>query len=125
MPGSRVVVGNAERVPGVVGAVLEQVVVFEVAKDGAVHVGAGGARPDRVEGDLLRGNGVVEEPPHLVGGRADDHRPLELGVVAPDRRARLRHEHVACAELDVVRDRVRPRAAQPDLAPVAAGCARG
>ena len=58
------------------------------------------------------------------GRRADDHRPLELRVVAPDRRARLRHEHVAGPELDRVRDRVRPRAAQPDLAAIAGRRAR-
>ena len=52
-------------------------------------------------------------------GRADHDRTLELGVVAPDRRARLGDEDVAGAELDVVGDRVRPRAARADLAPVA------
>ena len=106
----RLVVAQADAVAGVLAPVPEQVVLLEVAHHGAVDVGAGGARPDRGEGGLLRGDGVVEEPPHLVGRRADDHRPLELRVVAPDRRARLRHEHVARLELDVVRDRVRPRA---------------
>ena len=93
---------------GVLAPVPEQVVLLEVAQHGGVHVGARRTGPDRIEGDALRGDGVVEEVPHLVGGRADDQRPLEFGVVAPDRRARLRHEHVAFPELDVVRDRVRP-----------------
>src|SRR5262249_55243160 len=46
------------------------------------------------------------------------HRTLELGVVAPHRRAGLCDEDVAGLELDVVRDRVRPRAPKADLAPV-------
>ena len=54
-----------------------------------------------------------------VGRLADDHRPLELGVVAPDRSARLADEDVAGLEGDVVRDRMRPRAALADLAAVA------
>src|ERR1700674_1658930 len=86
---------------------------------GAIHVGARDAGPDRLEGDPLRRDRVLEQPSHLVGRRADNHRPLELRVVAPDRRARLRHEYVAFPELDVVGDCVRPRAAQPDLAAVA------
>ena len=74
---------------------------------------------ERGEGHLLGGDRVVEEAAHLVGRRADDHRALELGVVAPDRRARLGDEDVALLELDVVGDRVRPGAAQADLAAVA------
>ena len=62
---------------------------------------------------------MVEEPAHLVRRRPDHHRALQLGVVPADGRARLGDEHVARAKLDVVRDRVRPRAAQPDLAAVA------
>ena len=72
----------------------------------------------RLERDLLHGDRVVEQAAHLVGGRADDHRPLELRVVAPDRRARLGDEDVARLERDVVRDGMRPGAAQPDLAAV-------
>ena len=97
--------------------------LLEVAHDRAVDVGARRPRPDRGEGGLLRGDGVLEQPLLLVGRRADDHPALELGVVAPDRRARLGHEHVAGAELDRVRDRVRPRAADADLAAVAGRCA--
>ena len=115
----RLVVAQPDRVARVLPPVREQVVVLEVAHDGAVDVGARHARPKRIERDLLRGDDVVEEPALLVGRRADDHRPLELGVVAPHRRARLRDEHVARLELDVVRDRVRPRAARADLAAVA------
>ena len=112
-------VAQADRVADVLAPVREQVVLLEVRQHGAVDVGAGRAGPERVEGDLLRGDRVVEEAAHLVGRLADDHRPLELGVVAPDRRARLGDEDVALLELDVVRDRVRPGAPQPDLAAVA------
>ncbi len=72
----------------------------------------------RREGRLLRRDGVLEEPAHLVARGPDDHGPLELGVVAPDRGARLADEHVPRPELDVVRDRVSPGAAQPDLTAV-------
>ena len=115
----RLVVAKADRMAGVLTPVGQQVVLLEVAHDGAVDVGAGDAGAECVEGGLLRGHGVVEEAAHLVGRRPDDHRALELGVVAPDRGARLGDEHVAGLELDVVRDRVRPGAAQPDLPPVA------
>ena len=115
----RLVVAQADRVAGVLAPVRQQVVLLEVAHHRAVDVGARDARAERGEGDLLRGDGVVEEPARLVARRPDDHGPLELGVVAPDRRARLRDEHVAHLELDVVGDRVRPGAAQADLAPVA------
>ena len=40
--------------------------LLEVAHHGAVDVGAGDARPERVERDLLRRDRVVEEPAHLV-----------------------------------------------------------
>ena len=112
-------VAQPDPVADVLAPVREQVVVLEVAQHGAVDVGAGHAGAECVERDLLRGDRVVEQAPHLVGRRADDHRPLELGVVAPDRRARLGDEHVALLELDVVGDGVRPRAPQPDLAAVA------
>jgi hypothetical protein len=61
---------------------------------------------------------VLEEAARLVARRPDDHGSLELGVIAPDRRARLRDEHVADLELDVVREGVRPGAAQADLTAV-------
>ena len=62
---------------------------------------------------------VVEEASHLVRRRADDHCPLELGVVSADGGTRLRHEHVAGLESDVVRDRVGPGASAADLAAIA------
>ena len=101
-------VSEADRMAGVLAPIRQQIVSLEVAHHGAVHVGAGDAGSNRVEGDLLRRDGVLEEPSHLVGWRTDDHRPLELRFIAPDRRARLCHEYVAFPELDVVRDRVRP-----------------
>ena len=121
----RLVVAEPDAVAGVLAPIAEQVVLLEVPHDGAVDVCAGRAGSDRVDRDLLGCNGVVEEPPHLVRRLADDQRPLELGVVAPDRCARLGHEYVTGAKLDVVRDRVRPRAAQADLAAVACGHAVG
>jgi hypothetical protein len=83
-------------------------VLLEVAHNGSVDVRAGDAGAERLERDLLRGDRVIEEAPHLVRGRPDDHGPLELGVVAPDRRTRLADEHIARLKLDVVGDRVRP-----------------
>ena len=86
------------------------------ASSTSAHVAPGTQRAER---GAARAEHVVEQAPHLVGRLADDHRPLELGVVAPDRSARLADEHVAGLEGDVVRDRVRPRAPLADLAPVA------
>ena len=94
----RLVVAQADRVADVLAPVRQQVVLLEVAQHGAVDVGARDAGPERRERDLLRGDGVVEEPAHLVRRLADDHRALELGVVAPDGRARLGDEHVAFLE---------------------------
>ena len=91
----------------------------EVVHDGAVDVRARRARPDRPERRLPRSEHVVEEPPHPVGRRAENERALELGLVAPDRSACLGDEDVADLELDVVRDRVRPRAPEPDLSAIA------
>ena len=85
----------------------------------AVDIGRRDPRPQCIERDLLRRHDMVEEPALLVGRRADDHRALELGVVAPHRCACLRHEHVAWLEPDVVRNRVGPRAAAADLAAIA------
>ena len=62
---------------------------------------------------------MVEHPALLVGRLADHHRPLELGEIAPHRRARAGHEHVSRLEDDVVRERVRDRRATADLAAVA------
>ncbi len=115
------VIAQADPVAGVLPPVPEQVVLLEVAHDRAVDVGARRPRPDRGEGGFLRRDGVLEQSPLLVRRRADDHPALELGVVAPDRRARLGHEHVAGVELDRVRDRVRPCAADADLAAIAGG----
>ena len=115
----RLVVAQADRVSGVLAPVRQQVVALEVAQHGAVDVGAGDAGTKRIECRPLGGDGVVEEAPHLVCRRADHHRPLELGVVAPHRCSGLRDEHVALLELDVVRDRVRPGAAPPDLPAIA------
>ena len=64
---------------------------------------------------------MVEHPRLLVGRLADHHRPLELREIAPHRRARAGHEHVARLEDDVVRERVRDRRAAADLAAVAGG----
>ena len=97
-----------------------EVVAREVVHDRVVDVRACGARHDRRERRFPRSQHVVEEPAHPVGRRPDDERALELRLVAPDRRARLGDEHVAGLELDVVRDRVRPRAPRPDLAAEAA-----
>ncbi len=59
-------------------------------------------RAKRVEGDLLGGDRVAEQTAHLVGRRADDHRPLELRVVAQrDLVLALPHHHA----LDDVRER--------------------
>jgi hypothetical protein len=121
----RLVVAQADRVARVLAPVVDEIVLLEVAHDGAVDVGAGDPRSDRPERDVLGADGVVEEPPHLVGGRSDDQGALELGVVAPDRRARLRHEHVALLEADVVRDRMGPGAAEPDLPAIPGRHARG
>src|SRR5207248_739099 len=93
----------------------------EVGHHGAVDVRARRARPELVEGDLLRAHDVFEEAPLLVRRLADDHAALELRVVAPDRRGRLGDEHVAGLEADVVRDRVRPGRAAPDLTAVPRG----
>ena len=103
-------VAQADRVAGVLPPVPEQAVGLEVAEHGVVDDRAGHARPQRVERDLPGAEHVVEQATHLVRRVADDQRPLELGVVAPDRGARLGHEHVAGAKLDVVRDGVRPGA---------------
>ena len=43
----------------------------------------------------------VEQPFLLGRGIADEHRPLELREVAPDRRACTRDEHVAGLEHEV------------------------
>ena len=111
-------VAQADRMAGVLLPVRQQIVGLEVLEHRPVDVRAGDARPEDAERNLLGGDGVVEQPPHLVRGPADDHRPLELGVVAPDRRARLADEHVAFPELDVVGDGVRPGAPEADLAAV-------
>ena len=60
-------VPQADRVAGVLPPERQQVVLLEVAHHGAVDVGARDARPERLEGDVLRRDGVVEEPAHAVG----------------------------------------------------------
>ena len=99
----------------------QQVVRFEVGQHGAVDVGARDAWSQRVECDLLGGDGVVEHSSHLVTRSADDHAALELGVVPPDGSARLGDEEVTFLKLDVVGDGVRPGASEADLASIA-GC---
>jgi hypothetical protein len=115
----RLVVAQADCVADVLAPVGQQVVVREVREHRTVDVGAGHSRTEGTEGHLLGRDRVVEEPAHLVRRLADDHRALQLGVVAPDRRAGLGDEDVALLELDVVGDRVRPRAPKADLAAVA------
>ena len=115
----RLVVAQADGMPGVLPPVGQQVVRLEVREHRLVDVGAGDARAQGVERGAASAEHVLEQTPHLGARLADDHRPLELGVVPPDRGARLADEHVAGFELDVVRDRVRPGAPLPDLAPVA------
>ena len=112
-------VAQADRMADVLAPVRKQVVLLEVGQHGAVDLGARDAGTECRERGLLRGDGVVEEPAHLVRRLADDHRALQLGVVAPDGRARLGDEDVAFLEADVVGDCVRPRASQPDLAAIA------
>ena len=112
-------VAEPDPVADVLAPVVEQVVRLEVVDHRLVDVGAGDAGAERVEGRLLGGDRVVEQPSHLVGRGADDHRPLELGVVAPDRRSRLGDEDLARLERDVVGDRVGPGAPLPDLAAIA------
>ena len=80
-------VAQPDPVADVLAPVVQQVVRLEVVDHRLVDVGAGDAGAERVEGRLLGGDRVIEEPSHLVGRGADDHRALELGVVAPDRRA--------------------------------------
>ena len=112
-------VAQADRMPDVLAPVRHQIVGGEVVEHRVVDVRAGHAGPQRSERGFLCGEHVREEPAHLFGRRADHHRPLELGVVAPHRGARLGDEDVAELELDVVRDRVRPGAAAADLAAIA------
>ena len=115
----RLVVAQPDRVPGVLPPVRKQIVGLEVAHHRAVDIGRRDPRTDCIERDLLRRHDMIEEAALLVGRRPDDHRALELGVVAPHRCACLGHEHVARFEPDVVRDRVGPRAAAADLPAIA------
>ena len=62
-------VAQADPVADVLAPVVQQVVRLEVAHHGAVDVGARDAGPERVERDLLGGDGVVEQAAHLVGRR--------------------------------------------------------
>jgi hypothetical protein len=112
------VVAEPDRVPGVLAPGVEDPLLLEVREHRTVDVGARDPRAQRGEGDLLRGAHVIEMASHLVGGRPDDHRALQLRVVAPHGRRGLGDQHVAGAELDVVGDRVGPRAPLSDLPPV-------
>ena len=117
----RLVVAESDPVAGVLAPEVADAVVVEVGEHSVVDVRAGLRGSERVEGGLLRRDGVAVQPALLVGGLADDHAALELGVVAPDRRSGLGDEHVAGLEGDVVRDGVGPGGAAADLAAVAGG----
>jgi hypothetical protein len=112
------VVAQADRVPGVVAPVRPERVLLEGRPHGSVDIRAGPTRADRVERDVLELNHMREHP-FLLGGRiADEHRSLELGEVAPDRRACARHEHVALLEHEVPGERMRDRGVASDLPPI-------
>ena len=66
-----------------------------------------------------------KKTPLLVAGLADDHRALQLGVVAPHRRARPGDQHVPWLEDDVVGQGMGDRCVAPDLAAVAGPCPAG
>src|SRR5256884_9195768 len=74
----RLMVSEADRMAGVLAPIRQQIVSLEVAQHGAVHVGAGDAGPNRVEGDPLRSAGGLEEPSNPAGWRTVDNRTLQL-----------------------------------------------
>jgi hypothetical protein len=98
-------------------------VFIEVPLNCGVDVCARGTRADGVERRLLRREHVVEEEPHSIGRRPDDHGPLELRLIAPDRCTGLGDEDVPLLEPDVVCNGVRPGAPATDLSAVAGLCA--
>ena len=110
-------VAEPDRVADVLPPVRHQVVRLEVAENRAVHLGAG--QPGR----------TCRTPPprrtlwlnrrriSSVGGPTISARSSRR--CCPDRGSGLGDEDVPLLELDVVGDRVRPRALRPDLTAVA------
>ena len=118
------VVAQGDGMPCVVAPVRAEVVRVEVRPHGVVHLRARPARPDRSERDVLERDHVREHPLLLGRRLAEEHRPLELRQVAPDRRARARDEDVASLEHEVPGERVRIRRVAADLPAVAGVRAR-
>ncbi len=107
-----------EAVADVVPPVLPQVLPVVVGAHRLVDLRAGAPRFQRLEGDVLQVEHVLEEAPLLGVGLTDEHGPFEFADVAPDGGPRSRHQGVAQLKGRAGGHRVWQGAVRPDLPPV-------